>query len=137
MLEEGVSDHRHERVTMKTLPGPPFEVVEAKFLFQLLMGLLADPSGLDCGSQVAQVHLGWQVGKIVFLFSRQALLTDEPSLITWKMLLTFIPYPLRRSVGGAHTDSSKSGFEPAFRPAQPLSIEYPARAAYGAAPELW
>ena len=29
MLEEGVSDHRHERVTMKTLPGPPFEVVEA------------------------------------------------------------------------------------------------------------
>ena len=51
MLEEGVSDHRHERVTMKTLPGPPFEVVEAKFLFQLLMGLLADPSGLPCGSQ--------------------------------------------------------------------------------------
>ena len=79
MLEEGVSDHRHERVTMKTLPGPPFELVEAKFLFQLLMGLLAGPSGLDCGSQVAQVHLGW--------FSRQALLTDEPSLITWKMLL--------------------------------------------------
>ena len=84
MLEEGLSDHRPERVTMKTLPGPPFEVVEAKFLFQLLM---ADPSGLDCGSQVAQVHLGWQVGKIVFLFSRQALLTDEPSLITWKMLV--------------------------------------------------
>src|SRR5271154_7355583 len=81
MLEEGVSDHRHERVTMKTLPEPPFEVVEAKFLFQLLMGLLADPSGLDCGSQVAQVHLGWQVGKIVFLFSRQALLTDEPSRV--------------------------------------------------------
>ena len=64
----------------------------------------------------------WLVGKIVFLFSRQALLTDEPSLITWKMLLTFIPYPLRRSVGGAHTDSSKSGFEPAFRPASPAHI---------------
>src|SRR5262249_27440558 len=27
------------------------------------------------------------------------------------MLLTFIPYPLRRSVGGADTDSSKSGFQ--------------------------
>ena len=76
---------------MKTLPGPPFEVVEAKFLFQLLMGLApADPSGLHLWKPVAQVHLGWQVGKIVFLFSRQALLTDEPSLITWKMLLTFI-----------------------------------------------
>ena len=119
MLEEGVSDHRHKRVTMKTMPGPPLEVVEAKFLFQLLMGLLADPSRLDRGSQAAQVRLGWQVGKIVFLFSRQAVLADEPSLITWKMLLTFIPYPLRRPVGDAHTDSSKSGFQPAFRPAAP------------------
>ena len=35
MLEEGVSDHRHERVTMKALPGPSLEVVEAEFLFQL------------------------------------------------------------------------------------------------------
>jgi hypothetical protein len=26
MLEEGVSDHRHERVTMQTLPGSAFEV---------------------------------------------------------------------------------------------------------------
>ncbi len=34
MLEEGVSDHRHERMTMKTTPGPSFEMVEAKFLFQ-------------------------------------------------------------------------------------------------------
>ena len=50
MLEEGVSDHRHERMTMKTVPGPSLEVVETEFLFQLLMGLLADPSGLDCGS---------------------------------------------------------------------------------------
>ena len=52
MLEEGVSDHCHERMTMKTMPGPTFEVVEAKLLFQLLMGLLADPSRFDCGSQI-------------------------------------------------------------------------------------
>ena len=50
MLEEGVSDHRHERVTMKALPGSSLEVVEAEFLFQLLMGLFADPSRLDRGS---------------------------------------------------------------------------------------
>ncbi len=37
MLEEGISDHRHERVTMKALPGSSLEVVEAEFLFQLLM----------------------------------------------------------------------------------------------------
>jgi hypothetical protein len=45
------AEHRHERVAvMKTLPGSPFEVVEAKFLFQLLMGLLANPTCLDGGS---------------------------------------------------------------------------------------
>ena len=33
MLEKGVSDHRHERMTMKPLPGSSFEVVEAEFLF--------------------------------------------------------------------------------------------------------
>ena len=122
MLEEGVSDHRHERMTMKTLPGPPFEVIEAKFLFQLLMGLLADPSRLDGCGQGAQAGRGWQVGKIVFLLSRQALLADEPGLVTRKMLLTFVPYPLRRSIGRAHTDSSKSGFEPTFRTASPAHI---------------
>ena len=55
MLEEGVGDHRHEGVTMKALPGSSLEVIEAEFLFQLLMRLLADPSRLDGGSQGAQV----------------------------------------------------------------------------------
>ena len=39
--------HRHECTAVKALPGSPFEVVEPKFLFQLLMGLLANPSSLD------------------------------------------------------------------------------------------
>ena len=62
MLEEGVSDHRHESVTVKAFPGSSLEVVEAQFFFQLLMGLLADPSRLDRGSQAAQVRPGGQVG---------------------------------------------------------------------------
>ena len=32
MLEEGVSDHRHERVTMQALPGPALEVIKPEFL---------------------------------------------------------------------------------------------------------
>jgi len=36
-------------MTVKTLPGSSLEVVEAKFLFQLLMTLLANPSCLDGG----------------------------------------------------------------------------------------
>ncbi len=35
VLEEGVSDHRHERTTMQALPGSTLEVIEAEFFFQL------------------------------------------------------------------------------------------------------
>ena len=119
MLEERVGDHGHEGMAMEAVPRPPLEVVETEFFLQLLMGLLADPSRLDRGSQAAQVHLGRQVGEIVFRLPGCAVLADEPRFIAWKMLLTLIPYPLGRSVGDAHTDSSKLGFQPAFRPAAP------------------
>ena len=58
MLEEGVGDHRHERMTVKALPGSSLEVIEAEFFFQLLMGLLTNPSRLDGGSQGSQVRRG-------------------------------------------------------------------------------
>ena len=54
MLEEGVGDHRHERVTVKAWPGSSLEVIETEFFLQLLMGLLADPSRLDGGSQAVR-----------------------------------------------------------------------------------
>ena len=50
MLEECVSDHGHERMTMKALPGSALEVIETEFLFQLLVSLFANPSRLDRGS---------------------------------------------------------------------------------------
>ena len=46
MLEEGVSDHCHERVTMKASPRSSLEVIETEFLFQLLMGLFTKSIGL-------------------------------------------------------------------------------------------
>jgi len=49
MLEESVRDHRHERMTVKALPGSPLEVIETEFFFQLLVSLLANPSRLDGG----------------------------------------------------------------------------------------
>ena len=49
MLEEGVSDHGHEGMTMKALPGSAFEVIKSEFFFQLLMRLFANPSCLDGG----------------------------------------------------------------------------------------
>ena len=58
MLQEGEGKHRHERMAVKTLPGSPFEVVEAKFLFHLLMRLLANPPCLDGNGQSRSVAAG-------------------------------------------------------------------------------
>src|ERR1700722_9280404 len=49
-------------MAVKSLPGSPFEVVEPKLLFQLLMGLLANPTCLDGGSQSAQIGRSRTVG---------------------------------------------------------------------------
>ena len=46
MLKEGVRDHCHERVSVKALPRSALEMVEAKFFFHLLVGVLANPSCL-------------------------------------------------------------------------------------------
>src|SRR5260370_12016278 len=103
MLEECVSNHCHQRVTMKAVPRPSLEVVEPEFLLQLLMSLFADPSCLDRRSQTAQVHLRGQVGKIIFLLPRRAVLAHQPAFVASQMLLTLIPSSLRKSCGATHT----------------------------------
>lgn len=45
-----ISNHSHERMTMEPLPGSSLEVIELEFLFQLLVGLFANPSRFDRGS---------------------------------------------------------------------------------------
>ncbi|MGY4473349.1 hypothetical protein ACVILL_000763 [Bradyrhizobium sp. USDA 3364] len=62
---------------------------------------------------------GWRDS--IFVTGR-ALLVDEPSFVAWQMLLTLFPYSLKRFVGGAHTDSSESGFQPTFGPAAQLAV---------------
>ena len=44
MLEEGVSAHRHKRMTVKTVPGSSLEVVKTEFFFHVLVSLLANPT---------------------------------------------------------------------------------------------
>ena len=91
ILEESVGDHRHERVTMQSVPRSTLEVIETEFFFQLLMGLLANPSRLDRCRQGAQVGLRRQVGEIVFFLSRRTVFADEPSLLAGEMLLPLVP----------------------------------------------
>src|SRR4029077_17943970 len=119
ILEERVRDHRDKRVTWQSGPGSALEVIETEFLFQLLVSLLANPSRLDDARQDAQVHLRRQVGEIVFLLSRYSVFADQPSLVAGQMLLTFVPDPLRRSVGNPHAACSKTSLELSFRPAAP------------------
>ena len=58
MLEERERDHGHERVPTQSSPGAAFEVVEAEFLLQSLMRLLADPARLDRRREGLQVRVG-------------------------------------------------------------------------------
>src|SRR6187431_3220067 len=115
MLEEGVSDHRHKRMTVKALPGSAFEVIKTEFFFQLLVSLLANPARLNGGRQGAQVGLRRQIGEIVFLLSRHPVFADEPGLVPWQMLLTLVPDPLRWPVGDPHADCGRCGGPSATR----------------------
>ena len=49
MLKEGVSDHRHKRMTVKALTGSSLEVIKAEFFLHLLVSLLANPPRLYGG----------------------------------------------------------------------------------------
>ena len=115
MLEEGVSDHCQECVTVKALPGSSLEMVKTEFFFQLLVSLLANPTCLDGGCQGAQVGLRRQVGEIVFPLSRHPVFADKPSLVPRQMLLAFVPDPLWWSVGDPHPDRGETSLELSFR----------------------
>ena len=45
VLQVGEGEAGHQRVPVQAGPGPALEVAQAQFLLQLLMPLLADPSG--------------------------------------------------------------------------------------------
>src|SRR5687767_15104981 len=119
ILEESVGDHRHERMAMQALPGSALEVIETEFFFQLLVSLLANPSGLDGAGQGEQVRLCRQVGEIVFLLSRHPVFADEPGLLAGQMLLALVPDPLRWSVCYAHAHSGETSLELSFRTGAP------------------
>ncbi len=57
MLEEGVGDHGHQRITMQALPGSALEVVKTEFFLHLLVSLFANPTRLDGGCQGAQAKV--------------------------------------------------------------------------------
>jgi hypothetical protein len=56
VLEEGVSDHRHQRMAVKAVPGSALEVIKTEFFLGLLVSLLANPPRLDGGRRTQDVR---------------------------------------------------------------------------------
>jgi hypothetical protein len=113
-LQVAVGDHRHERVAVQATPGSAFEVVEAEFFLELLVGLLADPSRLDRGGERLEVGVGRQVGKIVFALARGATLADQPGLLARHVLHALLMDALWRTIGDPHAHGGEGGRQRPF-----------------------
>ena len=57
MLKEGVSDHCHERVSMKAVPGSALEVVEPEFFFPRQRSI---PDNLSIPAEDILADAKWQ-----------------------------------------------------------------------------
>ena len=126
-LEEGVGDHRHQRVSMQSRPGSTFEVVEPKLLLELLVSLFTDPPGLYRGSERLDGGIGRQVRHIVFLFPGRPPLADEPDLVTRHALHTVIEHPVLMAIRNADTAGREETCQPTFGappPTDPLPFAF-------------
>jgi len=54
VLQVAEGDAAHQRVPMQAGPGSSLEGAEAEFLFELLVGLFANPARLDRRREIAQ-----------------------------------------------------------------------------------
>jgi hypothetical protein len=48
--------------------------------------------------------------------------TDEPRFVSWKVLLTHVLDPLRRSIGGPHAKRGEASFQPTLGAVSPTHI---------------
>lgn len=69
-------------------------MVEAKFLLELLMGLLTDPPGLDRSGEHLEGGVGRQVGDGAFLLSGRPSLANEPDLVARHALHAIVVHPV-------------------------------------------
>src|SRR5579859_2797000 len=99
---------------VQSVPRASLEVVEAQFLFHLLVGLLAGPSCFDERSEPQQ-RGAWGIVGQVELALVGALLADEPDLVTgWVNATT-----LTGAIGHPHAHGGESAAQRAFGPVPP------------------
>lgn len=93
-LEEGVSDHCHQGVSMQSRPGSAFEVIETKFLLELLVCLFTDPTGLDRSRERLERDIRRKVRDVILLLAGRAALADEPDFLARHALRAIIEHPV-------------------------------------------
>ena len=82
-------------------------MVEAEFLLELLMRLLADPPGLDGRGELLEGGLGRQVRRVVSLLARRAPLANKPYLIAGHRLDAVIAHTMAVPIGDPNTACRK------------------------------
>ena len=68
-------------------------MVEAEFLFELLMRRLTDPPGFDRGGERLEARIGRQVRHIVFLLAGRPAFADEPAILNGAVWAEIFGFP--------------------------------------------
>ena len=95
-------------------------MIEAEFLLELLMRLLAHPSGLDCSSQLLEARVGWKVGHTIFLLARRSALADMPDLFARHALHAIVEHAMLVAVRDADASGCEKAGQPTLRAAPPV-----------------
>ena len=110
MLQEREGELAQEPVVVQATPASALEMVEPQLVLHLLVHLLADPTSLDQGRQDLERRIGRVIGQVVLPLAAGAMLADQPSLFTRKML----PFGGYRPVGHPDPDGGERGLKRAF-----------------------
>lgn len=86
-------------MAVQARPRPPFELVEAGFFPELLMGLLASPS--RCGG--AGQLIDRRAGRVVFALAGGTMFPNEPDVLAEQMLGAHVMDTLRPSATRTRT----------------------------------
>lgn len=83
-------------------------MIEAELFLELLVGLLADPTGFDGTGQLFERRVAGQIAEVVFALAGGAMLADQSDIFAREMLLAKVMDALRRLVSDPHARGGKS-----------------------------
>jgi len=97
-------------------------VIETELFLELLMSLLTDPSGFDCGGEHLEARVGWHVRHLVFLLASRPAFADKPDLVAWHALHTIIEHPMLMAIRTRTRRAAKRHVNLPFVPRRQLTL---------------